>query len=90
MRRSILLPWWPAKRIAALLRGAFGRTKLPSAAALTAALGLLSATAAMASIPDTAGVIHGCYNKHNGELRVIDIATDAACRKNELPIQWNH
>jgi hypothetical protein len=38
-------------------------------------------TAAWATIPDSSGVIHGCFNA-SGQLRVIDSATDA-CRSAE-------
>jgi hypothetical protein len=33
-------------------------------------------------------VINGCYQKSEGNLRVLDSAT-AACRPSELPISWN-
>jgi len=46
---------------------------------------------AYAAIPDTAGVIQGCYrtssDDQKGQLRVVESA--ASCRNNELPIQWN-
>jgi hypothetical protein len=46
---------------------------------------------AYASIPDSAGVIHGCYDK-NG-LRVIDPVIDpssgAACKNNETSLDWS-
>jgi hypothetical protein len=35
-------------------------------------------TVIRASIPDSQGVIHGCYNKSGGTLRVID-STVTAC-----------
>jgi hypothetical protein len=46
---------------------------------------------AYASIPDAAGVIHGCYrtstDDQKGQLRVVD--EPANCRSNEQPIEWN-
>lgn len=46
---------------------------------------------AFASIPDAAGVIHGCYRSAagdaQGQLRVVD--DPARCRGNETPIQWS-
>jgi hypothetical protein len=42
---------------------------------------------AYASIPDSAGVIHGCYDK-NG-LRVIDPSSGAACKNNETSLDWS-
>jgi len=55
------------------------------------ALALLAAGGiAYASIPDSTGVIHGCYLKKNGALRVIDSDTSAACdAKKELPLNWS-
>jgi hypothetical protein len=43
---------------------------------------------AYAAIPDTAGVIHGCYKRNNGTLRVIDDAV-TQCDNSETPIQWS-
>jgi Collagen triple helix repeat (20 copies) len=43
---------------------------------------------AYASIPDSAGVIHACYVKKVGVLRVIDSSTDH-CSSLETAIQWN-
>jgi hypothetical protein len=34
------------------------------------------------------GVIHGCYKSQNGQLRLIDPATDS-CRPSETPISWS-
>jgi hypothetical protein len=43
---------------------------------------------AYASIPDSAGVIHGCYNKNNGQLRVIDDAV-SSCAPSESSLAWS-
>ena len=48
----------------------------------------LSMPAAFASIPDAAGIIHGCYNTTNGTQRIIDTAVES-CRLGEKAIQWN-
>ena len=49
------------------------------------------ATAVQAAIPDSNGVIHGCYGKpgtpQKGELRVRD--TGELCRSYETPLNWN-
>ena len=39
---------------------------------VTGALLVVGGGIAYATIPDSGGVIHGCYNKENGRLRVID------------------
>ena len=46
------------------------------------------ASAVQAGIPDTGGVIHGCYLKANGSLRVIDSGT-VSCKSSETPLDWN-
>ncbi len=47
-----------------------------------------STVAVLATIPDAGGVIHGCYQKNVGNLRVIDTSTDT-CRPSEVAINWN-
>jgi hypothetical protein len=44
---------------------------------------------ASASIPDTNGVIHGCYKSKNHQLSVIDPATTPACKSGSTPLNWN-
>ena len=46
-------------------------------------------TIAWATIPDAAGVVHGCYQKVNGQLRVIDLDAGQTCRPSELAISWS-
>jgi Collagen triple helix repeat (20 copies) len=52
-----------------------------------AAVVALGAGIAFAAIPGTDGVIHGCYKAQNGQLRLVDSASD--CRPSELSISWN-
>ena len=50
----------------------------------------LCAGIAYASIPDSGGVIHGCYANKDGNLRVIDTGSGGACdAKKETPLNWN-
>lgn len=60
------------------------------AACLTTFSGLLAIMPGLgrATIPDAAGVIHGCYNATNGSQRIIDTSVQS-CKTNEVPIQWN-
>ena len=44
---------------------------------------------AYANIPDTGGVIHGCYNKIQGSLRVIDTDKAQTCTNGETPLNWS-
>jgi hypothetical protein len=50
----------------------------------------LGAGIAYASIPDSGGMIHGCYANKDGSLRVIDTGAGGACDpKKETPLNWN-
>jgi Collagen triple helix repeat (20 copies) len=59
--------------------------KLTIAIAAVASL-VLAGGIAYASIPDSAGVIHGCYKNENGQLRVIE---SGACGPSETALPWN-
>jgi hypothetical protein len=48
----------------------------------------LSAGLASASVPDAAGVIHGCYDA-KGAVRVVDAGTGRACRRKETALAWS-
>jgi hypothetical protein len=43
---------------------------------------------AYASIPDSSGLISGCYQKNNGNLRVID-SSGKGCGTSEKPLNWS-
>jgi Collagen triple helix repeat (20 copies) len=55
----------------------------------TGGLALAAGGVAVASdgIPGSDGVIHGCYQKNNGELRVVP--EGSSCRNDELGLTWN-
>ena len=56
------------------------------------ALGALAiGSVAFAAIPDSGGVINGCYDKQSGKLRVTDTQTNKpkACGSDETPLSWN-
>ncbi len=65
--------------------------RIPRSAAvtLTAAIIVTAGTAAVAyaAIPGGDGVIHGCYKKEAGTLRVID--DTGTCRPSEVALEWN-
>jgi hypothetical protein len=46
------------------------------------------ATVVQADIPDS-GTIHSCYQKVNGQLRVIDTDNGGRCLASESPLAWN-
>ena len=57
---------------------------------LVAAGVALGAGIAYASIPDSNGVIHGCYANKDGSLRVIDTGSGDACdSKKETALDWS-
>jgi hypothetical protein len=64
------------------------RPRAVLAVTLLAGAAVAAGGIAVASIPDQSGVIHGCYNKTDGTLRVIDTASHH-CRSTEIAIQWN-
>jgi hypothetical protein len=57
-------------------------------AAAIVVCGVVAGGLALATIPDAAGVLHGCYMKSSGQLRVIDNAV-SGCKPNETAISWN-
>jgi hypothetical protein len=67
------------------LRGTLKFANVTSVLALVFAMG--GGAYAITSIPGGGGLIHGCYQKHKGSLRVI--AADKRCRKSEKAITWN-
>lgn len=42
-----------------------------------------------AGIPDSNGIIHGCYLNTLGSLRVIDPSAGQKCFPVETPLQWS-
>jgi hypothetical protein len=66
-----------------------GRGSVRTARKLAIALvvSLVIAGFAYAAIPDSSGVIQGCYSKKNGALRVID--SSATCASTEAALSWN-
>ena len=63
-----------------------GTKRIVVAAAALVLLG--AAGVAYATIPDGQGVIHSCFKKSGGSLRVIDAGV-TQCADNELSLDWN-
>jgi hypothetical protein len=63
--------------------------------AVAVVVALAAAGIAYATIPDSAGVIHGCYSKTSsttlppGSLRVVDTGLGQSCGQNEVALNWN-
>ncbi len=66
---------------------AVGAAGLASAALIGVGIAVGAAGLASAAIPN-GGVIHGCWDRESGKLRVID-ADSNACRKDERSLNWN-
>jgi len=49
---------------------------------------LVAGAVAHATIPDAAGVVHGCIRK-SGALRLIDTAAGKTCKRSETGVTWN-
>jgi hypothetical protein len=54
---------------------------------IAVAAGIGGAAVAYATIPDSNGLIHGCYKTGNGDLRVIDGA-GGSCKPGETALNW--
>jgi hypothetical protein len=53
---------------------------------------LIAAGVAYATIPDSQGVIHACYDKQAGQVRIVDTGPNAVpkgCGQSEVAISWN-
>jgi hypothetical protein len=59
------------------------------AAAAAVAVAITGGAIAYASIPDSSGVIHGCYTVKGGSLRVIDTAKGQKCATGQHALNWN-
>ena len=67
-----------------------GKLIRPAVVALTIVGALLVAGGiAYATIPDGGGVIHACYQKNQGALRVIDTDKAQTCSSSESPLIWS-
>lgn len=60
---------------------------LVAVVAVVIALGGIAYAAVPNSIPDSKGVIHGCFSKINGHLRVVKLPS--SCRAYERAISWS-
>src|SRR5262245_32553355 len=71
-------------RVLTHLRNSMRQRKL----SIVVLCGLFAVALGLATIPDSNGVIHGCYNKSDKKLRVIDYPTES-CKAEESPLDWN-
>jgi len=66
-----------------------GKLIKPALVALAIVGALVVGGIAYATIPDAGGVIHGCYQKNQGTLRVIDTDKAQTCASSESPLNWS-
>lgn len=68
------------------------KAKLFTIVSIAALAGGVTSAIALAAIPDSSGLIHGCYRSSgllaNGSLRVIDNAAQS-CNSNETALNWS-
>ncbi len=64
-----------------------GRARV--AALIAVVVGVAAGGIAYASIPDAGGVIHGCYKKKVGTLRVVDPGAGGTCKASETSLDWS-
>lgn len=69
------------------MRVRFARAAALVLAAFAVTGGVALATGAVGAIVGADGTIQGCYQKVNGQLRVVASAGD--CRPSELPVSWS-
>jgi hypothetical protein len=60
-------------------------------AVAVALVAIAAGTTAYAAVPDGGGVIHGCYDKNSGQLRIADTDTNTpkSCTSKEAAVAWN-
>ena len=70
-------------------RGVVRRTGRRVGVGAAVALAVTGVTAAVgyAAIPDSGGVIHACYSRNGGSMRVSDNGT---CKSTEVALSWNN
>jgi Collagen triple helix repeat (20 copies) len=67
----------------------FGRFLPSPALAVAVALMVLAlGGVSWAAIPRSSGVIHGCYQKDHGQLRVINSKGHQSCQRSEVAVSW--
>src|SRR6185503_18676131 len=65
-----------------------GRHRAKAGAALAVGTAVVAAGSfAFAAVPSPGGVINGCYNRSNGQMRVID--PPQQCTSAERALSWN-
>ena len=66
-------------------------SKRKLAVAAVAIVAVAAGSTAFAAIPDAGGVIHSCYDKQSGQLRIYDSQTNLpkGCGAKETALSWN-
>src|SRR5438128_1132163 len=70
-------------------QGGSAMRRIVITAAVAVAVAISGGAIAYASIPDSSGVIHGCYTVSGGALRVIDTAKGQTCATGQHGLNWN-
>ena len=64
------------------------KTQSRVAVVATVAVGIIATGVLYATIPDAEGVIHACYARSGGTIRVIDDSV-TQCKQGETSLAWN-
>jgi len=67
----------------------FSKSRVRTIVGLGVGVAIISSSVAYASVPDSNGVVHGCYGKLLGTLRVIDTDAGQSCLLTENATTWN-
>ena len=67
----------------------FTRVRVRTVIGIGVGAAIIGGSVAYASIPDPDGVVHGCYGKLLGSLRVIDTDANQQCLSLENAVTWH-
>jgi hypothetical protein len=67
----------------------FSKARVRAIVGLGVGAVIITGSVAHASIPDPSGVVHGCYDKLLGTLRVVDDGAGQSCLPIENATTWN-
>jgi len=67
----------------------FSASRVRTIVGLGVGVAIIGGSVAYAAIPDPGGVVHGCYDKLLGTVRVVDTGANQNCLPTETAITWN-
>jgi len=64
-------------------------SRVASIFAAAMAVVLVAGSFALGAVPDSAGTIHGCFKRSNGQVRIVETAPYTCSSGDESPITWS-